>query len=119
MYREKELQKGKGKAPTGLSRAEKAKAANEDVFAEEADNEAEEQTDLETLDENEQTELPIPSQSADRSSRAIPGSILKPARQNTPSTPSDDFPRTSGESLSTSFGVGNGSSPISAVDSSA
>jgi hypothetical protein len=117
MYREKENQKGK--ATVVLSRAERAKAANEDVFAEEADNEAEESNDLETLDESEQTGLPIPAKSIDRTSRAIPGSILKPSRQNAPSTPSGDFPRTSGESLSASPGVGNASSPISTVDSSA
>jgi hypothetical protein len=119
MYREKENQKAKGKGSVGLSRAERAKAANEDYVAEEADNEAEESNNLETLDESEQSSLPIPAKSMDMSPRSIPGSILKPARQNTQSTPSDDFPRTSGESLSASSGVGNASSPISMVESSA
>lgn len=117
MYREKE--KSKEQAPVVLSKAERANAANEeDALAEEADNEAEaeDQNDLDTMDANGQIAMPsIPATSPERSKRNASGSKLK---QTTPMTPSEEFPRTSGESLAATSGIENASSPISTADSS-
>ncbi|KAE9985721.1 hypothetical protein BLS_005687 [Venturia inaequalis] len=117
MYREKE--KSKEKVPVGLSRAERTNAASEeDALAEDADNEAEadDQNELDTMDENGQiTMQSLPVQSPERSKRNASGSILK---QTTPMTPSEEFPRTSRESLIATPGIENTSSPISTGDSS-
>lgn len=104
----------------GLSRAERANAANEeDALVEEADNEAEAEDykELDTTDEIEQIAVPsYPAKSPARSKTNAGGSILN---QATPMIPSEEFPRTSGESISATSGIENASSPISAVDSSA